>query len=285
MFDRSGRAVQTVREPAGYNSMRLSRDGRQLLFDRTDPRTTSLDIFLLETDRGAETQLTSRVGTEAYPVWGLDGNIIYMAAEGTAPRLTRRHLNSTTDAPIGPEAGGLQQPSDVSPDGQWLLYSQRTGRGDFDLHALHLADGRVIKLLESPFTETGARFSPDGRYIAFASIEAGRSNIHLIPFQTEGPRRAASTAGGVMPRWSHDGRELFYMSFTADAAHMTSVSIQLTPSLSIGKATQLFTLPIDQRWADFVLAPEGRFLAIEHVQFAGQLPITVIANWPASLGR
>jgi Tol biopolymer transport system component len=138
MVDRSGKELETVRQPAGYQSLRLSRDGRQLLFDRTDPRTTAFDVFLFETDRGAETQLTSNVGTEAYPVWGPRDTIIYMSVSGGAPRLTRRALHSGAEEPIGPDGLGLQQPSDVSPDGQWLVYSQRTTRGDFDLHGLHL---------------------------------------------------------------------------------------------------------------------------------------------------
>jgi hypothetical protein len=57
------------------------------------------------------------------------------------------------------------------------------------------------------------------------------------------------------------------------------------PSLDIGKAAPLFPLPADRTWLDFSPAPDGRFLAVQHVQSAGTKPMTIIANWPASLGR
>ena len=69
-----------------------------------------------------------------------------------------------------------------------------------------------------------------------------------MPFPSTGSRRAVSSGGGALPRWSREGRELFYVSFTTDTAHVTSAPMRLMPSLEIGKATLLFPLAPGRRW-------------------------------------
>ena len=85
-----------------------------------------------------------------------------------------------------------------------------------------------------------------------------------------------------MPRWSRDGRELFFISMVSDEAHLVKVPMRLAPSLEIGKPERLFSFPPGRRWADYEPVPDGRFLAIQFVQFRGLQPLTVIANWRAS---
>ena len=284
-FSRFGEELAALRPPAQYLSLQLSENGRQLLFDRADARTTTFDIHLLELDRGAETQITSERSTEVYPLWSPGDTLIYAVARGRAPRLHRHSLNSGRAEPLGPDVVGLQQPTDISRDGQWLLYSQRSTHGDYDLHALHLTDGKVLPLRDSTFNETDGRFSRDGRYIAFVSNETGTSHVYVMPFQQPGPRRAVSSEEGSVPRWSRDGRELFYVAASGDEAHMTAVPMTLTPAITIGKPTQLFSLPPGRRWPDFASTPDGNFIAVQHVQFAGRQPLTIVVNWPASLER
>jgi eukaryotic-like serine/threonine-protein kinase len=284
-FSRSGKELAGLRPPAPYLSLRLSESGRQLLFDRIDVRTTTYDIHLLELDRGAETQITSEPSTEVYPLWAPDDALIYAVARGGPPRLHRHSLDTGRAEPLGPDVFGLQQPTDISRDGQWLLYSQRSTRGDYDIHALHLTDGKVVPVRDSTFNETDGRFSPDGRHVAFVSNERGNSRVYVMPFQQPGVRRAVTSEEGSSPRWSRDGRDLFYVEASADEAHLTSVPMTLTPVLTIGKPTRLFSLPPGRRWVDFAPMPDGNFIALQNVQFAGLQPLTIVVNWPASLPR
>ena len=73
-----------------------------------------------------------------------------------------------------------------------------------------LRAGEPEPLLTGPFNESEARFSPDGRFIAYASKESGQFEVYVRPFPGPGGRWSISTAGGVSPEWSPNGRELFY---------------------------------------------------------------------------
>ena len=279
-FDRAGNERGTVRPSGGYLSLKLSPDGKQLLYDRANPRTGAHDLYLLEMDRGAEIQLTNEPGSEVYPHWGLGDTILYARTRGNAPRLFRRSLASALDEPVGPErTRQLQQPTDVSRDGRWLLYSQRSARGDYDIHALHLPDMKEIVLRESVSNEVDGRFSPDGKHVAYASNEGGRPNVYVMPFAAGGSRRAVSTDGGTTPRWAPDGRQLYFVSAASDEAYVSSVPIAAGAVLGIGQPSRLFPLAPGRRWGDFIPTSDGRFLAVQHLQFAGAQPLTIIVNW------
>jgi dipeptidyl aminopeptidase/acylaminoacyl peptidase len=127
------------------------------------------------------------------------------------------------------------------------------------------------------------RFSPDGRFMAFTSNESGRNEVYISPYPSTGEKTLASTAGATMPRWSRDGRELF---FVAGDRRLTAVTVRTTPSLELGSPRPLFTLPGQRVWKDYDVAADGkRFLAIvTDVRGDGQ-PLTVVLNWTAEAGR
>jgi Tol biopolymer transport system component len=280
-FDRSGRELAEVRPRAGYQGLRVVARGRELLFARADPRTTTLDVWRLELDRGVETRLTNDPGSEMFALLDGDSNMIYSAARGGAPRLYRRNLATGVDEQLVTDQPGMQMVSDLSPDGRWLLYSQRSARGNFDLLALSLSDRRVVPVRRSPADEDGGHFSRDGEYVAFISDESGRREVYLAGFQPPGAPRAVSTGGGVAPRWSADGRELFYLS----AGRIMSVPVRVARPLEIGKASVLFALPSSLPWTDFDVTPDGRFIAIVPLQYAAAQPLTVIVDWPSLANR
>ncbi len=83
-------------------------------------------------------------------------------------------------------------------------------------------------MTETPFNKGGAKISPDGRWVAYRSDESGRSRsgdgeVYIQSFQQAGKKQQISTAGGFIPRWSHDGEELF---FVAPDFTLMAVSIQ-----------------------------------------------------------
>ena len=142
----------------------------------------------------------------------------------------------------------------------------------------------------------GPRFSPDGRWVAYASGESGRSEIYVRPFVPPvGPNSAAgpaavagagqwqvSTAGGTFPVWRHDGTELYYLnpSGAMMAAPVTVTGNALAP----GAPSVLFPTRIygggvnDAQGRQYDVAPDGRFL-INTVVDEATAPITLIQNW------
>ena len=130
-----------------------------------------------------------------------------------------------------------------SSDGRHLLFSrsQRTA-GSVDIWALPLfGDHKPFPIVESPFTDTGAVFSPDGKWIAYASAEAGSTQIFVRPFPTTGGQFQISRNGGFQPLWRRDGKELFFIS---PDEKMMAASIDTAAGFQSGDPTPLFPVTV-----------------------------------------
>jgi Tol biopolymer transport system component len=283
-FDRSGRELGRLGEPGGYQNIRISPTGTQVLFDRAAPRSGSWDLWTTDLARGVETRVTSDRGPEVTPVWLRDeSGVIYGGAEGGAPRLRRRAFATGADEPLLPLAVSQQQANDISPDGRTLLFVERAPNGNFNAFTLPLSGGPPVPFITSPFFEIDFRYSPDGRAVSFIANDTGRFEVYLKGVDTSGQRLTVSGAGGIWARWSRDGRELFYMTFDGK---VMAVPVRTTPLLQVGSPKVLFTLAANATWMDFDVALDGqKFLAVVPETNPAALPLTVIANWPALLRR
>jgi Tol biopolymer transport system component len=180
--------------------------------------------------------------------------------------------------------GTLQEPDDVSPDGKVLVFSERTAGGEYDLWTLALTGSRMRSpLIQAPFNQMDARFSPNGHFLAFRSNESGQGEIYVTSFPITGAKVRVSTGGGRMPRWNRDGGELFYIS---GDGHLLSVPVRTTSSLQIGTPTPLFEFQAGKAWPDFDVSTDGkRFLAIVPDSLARNQPLTVVSNVTWEVGR
>ena len=278
-FDRTGRETGEVRPPDGYLNLRISSDGREVLFDRLTQRTRHHDLWSLDLARGSETRLTTSLDTEVTPQFGPPGTVIYTASRGSSPRLVRRVLATRVDEPVVPDAPPMQMASDVSADGKWLLYAERSDRGPYDVYALPLDGGAPVPMATTAFNEGQASFSPDGRFIALTSDETGRTEVYVAPFASPHAKRLVSTSGGSLPRWDRARRELTYVTPGSDVMSVTVTGA----SGEFGTPKALFKLAKGRVWSAYDIAPDGRFLAVIPVQTSGQQPLTVIVNWPATI--
>ena len=134
--------------------------------------------------------------------------------------------------------------------------------------------------MESPFDKKDVRFSPDGRFVGFVSDESGQAEVYVMPYPGPGERIRLSSGGARLLRWSHDGKELLYVS--ADG-HVMSLPIRTSPSLQTGTPVPLFAIQ-GKPWLNFDVAADGkRFLAVVPEIAADEQPLTVVVNWPADL--
>jgi len=274
-FDRVGREVAVVRPPGAYKELRLSADGRDLLVDRREATNGTFDVWRIELARGTESRVTSEPGTELEAVFSPDGAMIYSGTRGGPPRVFRRSV-AGVDEPLVPSLPGMQTGADISPDGKSVVYEQRAARGKFDLIVVSMVDRTLAAFHQSDADERSPRFSPDGKWVAFVSDLGGRQDVYLAPFPGTGPTRIVSPSGGVLPRWSADGREIYYVAVDGT---VFAVPIQTASGLEIGTAQPLFTRGSRARWLSYEPTRDGRFIAVEPVQYSAELPIHAILRW------
>ncbi|HEX5473373.1 MAG TPA: protein kinase [Vicinamibacterales bacterium] len=282
-FDRSGRQLSAAGPPGNYLDVSIARDGHYVLFDRTKPETGTYDIWSLDLDRGTETPVTSGRDTEVFPL-ALPGtaSMVYSLDRGELPQMYRKNLVTGRTAKLLP-ATDFQMPEDVSPDGTLLLYLDRGDNGLFDVWALPLAGGAPFPVLQTPFSKRDVRLSPDGHYLAMITNESGRDEVYVAPFPGPGQRVRVSTDGARALRWNAARHELLYLS---DQGRLISVPIRTTPELHIGTPVPLFSIERKHGWIAFDVTPDGnRVLAVVPEVRAGELPLSVVANWTAAAAR
>ena len=170
-------------------------------------------------------------------------------------------------------------PLSWSPDGRFLLYaavpgSPTTGN---DLMVLPLVGGRKpFPYLQTRFNEFYGVFSPDGRWVAYASNESGRTEVYVAAFPGPGGKRQISTTGGSAPRWRRDGKEIFYLDLNntmmAAAVNGQGAAFDVTSVKALFEARAVGESPYD------VSADGQRFLIVRAADDASAAGITVAVN-------
>lgn len=120
----------------------------------------------------------------------------------------------------------------------------------------------------------------DGTAIAFVADDTGQREVYPAAAVRGGTRVAVSGDGGALPRWSHDGKFLLYLS----RGRLMSVEMRTAPAITVGTPQLLFRLPEGTRWTDFNVTPDGkRFLSVP-ASLSAQQPLTVVLNWTSEVG-
>jgi Tol biopolymer transport system component len=278
--DRSGRTTSVVGpadDTIAYVAD-LSSDGRAAAVARNVQG--NLDVWLVDTERGGFRRLTIDPAVDGVPVLSPDGRRVIYATDGKADvyEMYERRTDRTDDATLVLETGENKNPTDWSPDGRYILYTNLTST-DNDVLALPLfGDRKPIVVARTSKAEWGGKFSPDSNWVAYSSMETERLEVYIQPFPGPGPKVQVSVGGGWNARWRRDGRELFYL---APDDRVMAVSITtLGPKLEVGSPRPLFTLTATGSRSNYEPSPDGqRFLVLTRVSEPS--PITVILNWKA----
>jgi Tol biopolymer transport system component len=256
--------------------------------------------------RSTSTRLTSHRAWDWLAAWSPDGNRIIFSSERDALAF---NLYQSISSGAGSEellykSNEDKNVQDWSSDGRFLLYSVATSGGrslvdsaNYDLWVLPLTPGnaedrKAQPYLQTEFDESQGKFSPDGRFIAYRSNASVRDEIYVEPFPKDSRRKwKVSTEGGTSPRWSGDGKELFYIS---PDSKMMAVEVSTSPDFKAGIPKALFpALPalasgIRNVTPYDVTADGKKFLIINAAGEAGApgtVPIMVVLNWRALLKK
>jgi eukaryotic-like serine/threonine-protein kinase len=285
-FDRGGKPAGAVGIPGSYSNVRLSPDGRRIAEDQTGPDGRNNAIWIHEPARGATARLTFDPSAHQAPIWSPNGKqILFSANRSLGFGLFLKNTDGSGSEEDVADLGSATpvNPLDWSRDAKYVLV--RKGN---ELWYLSWPDRVAKPLLQAKWTVRNAQFSPDGRWMAYASNETGGWEIYVSPFLNGNGKWQVSSAGGQEPRWRHDGKELFYLS--ADGK-MMAVAVKTGASFEASSPVALFQThrrqPVSsQDVFSYDVSRDGqKFLILTKVDEANAAPLSVLLNWASEMEK
>jgi Tol biopolymer transport system component len=217
----------------------LSPDGNRVAVIRTDPQTRNSDVWVYDVATGKGTPITSDAAPNTSPVWSRDGREIAYVASQNAVYRKASDGSGNEELLYRHAPGGLVVLTDWSND--WITFW--AGKVTYALPVK--GDRKPIELFSESFNVRGARFSPDGRFIAYNADESGQFQAHVGTIKgssaTKGPQISISAAAGGL-FWPQNGKELYFLAIQPDQA-MMAVDISTDPAFQAGPPRLLFKLP------------------------------------------
>ena len=253
-----------ISDPGTYRDLRFSPDGQRLAYSAWVPvDANATDLFVHDLRRDVKIRLAGNpVVAEWRPVWTSDGRfIVYSNFIPSHPSNGIHRIRA--DGSGQPEqltttpttVRVMQVPVSISPDGKYLAYQEQERNQPADIWILPLDPaGAPFRFFASPASDTLPVFSPDGRWIAYASDESGTNELYIRPFPKADAKWQVSSSGTLDEHaWSRDGSKLFFR--VGDGQSLMAATISTADgSLAIGRATSIFTLQAEnyQNWVSGV---------------------------------
>ena len=279
-FDRKGKATGVVGTPAVYGNIFLAPNERSVAVDKTDMESLNMDVWTYELQRDRSKRLTFDPAIDALPVWSPDGaRLVFGSNRGPSQDLFIKNADGAQEEKSIVTDEFNKYPSDWSKDGKYILYT----RGN-DLWFVSLPDLKSSQFLKAASVIRNGQFSPDGKWVAYASNESGKWEIYVTSFPEARGKWQVSTGGGEQPRWRGDGKELFYLS---SDSKMMAVSVGTGSNFDAGTPVALFQSTPRQPVLVYDLfvydvSRDGqRFLINTPVNQADTHPMSILLNWPA----
>jgi Tol biopolymer transport system component len=286
-FDRTGHEIEPLTPVGGYFNPRLSPDERMVAVEQFDNENAG-DIWSIDVRRKLGTRLTFDARRDSDAEWSPSGDrlawtragdsgqgeIVVQPRRGADPAVLARAAH--TEFQFGPFV------ADWSPDGRYIAITRITGLGVATLEFLPVDGGDPVRWPASGFSEANARFSPDGRWVAYESSETGAGEVYVRSFPPTGEKIRVSAQGGGQPDWRGDGRELYYL--TPD---LTLVAVAVRPAdgrLDFATPVPLFKAPVAHSGGrnHYQATADGkRFLVnvLDPTKSAGSPDVVVVLDW------
>ncbi|MGH6690754.1 MAG: TolB family protein [Gammaproteobacteria bacterium] len=239
--DRSGKVIGTIGQPEWsmlYTT--ISPDATRIAVRGQEAQKGKPSVWIIDVARGARRRLTTHPANEGQPSWSPTGDrLAYLSyRNGLGDLFVRAANGSGDDLQITSNPDLHDFAPSWSPDGKHIVFhTQHPKTGDRNVMYVSVAGDRTPKpVSDGPGQEALATFSPDGRYIAYGSNESGRWEVYVKRFPVDPSKWKVSTNGGVWPRWSGRGNELFFFEGTS----LMAAPVKLEPTFSAGTSQKLF---------------------------------------------
>ena len=268
------RETPAVVHPADEAVLGWSPDGRHLLF--SSDRTGSAGLWALPfadgRPQGSPELLRSDIGSSSSSLGLTSSGALYLhkVIDGRDIRIAPVDLNSgrLLDAPASFVQGFLAGATNPnwSPDGRYLAYAACAGNC---LVVRSVDTGQVRRLARTLPYVTPPKWAPDGSSLLAAGRDPkGRDGVYQIDLQSGSASPIVYTTSlGADPRWSPDGRKIYYVKRAAPPSI-------LERDLASGAEREVIRRP--GMWTEVNLSPDGRYLAVQTGAFALTMERTLL---------
>ncbi len=289
-YDRSGKQIEATGTPGLYLEPSVSAEGNKLAISSLAGGTGNLNIWVFDLARSTKTRLTFPPASDRQPNWAPDGKSVAFVSNRNGPP----HIYlSASDGTGAPTALAMDDASEFAPrftpDGRYVLFERLADQPNSRREiwgVLLSGDRKAFPVIQSQYDVYAPALSPDGKWLAYESRESGRPEICVIPFLHGTGKWEVSNGGGILPRWRHDGRELFYIS--TDNRIMSAEITEQESSLLIGKVQSLFRVnPVPfAGGSNYDVTGDGKKFVVASLASSQESePLALVVNWNALLKR
>lgn len=275
-MDRQGKEQAIDVPPADYVDPSISPDGRR--FVAAVRRVQEQDLVVYDIERRTMMRLSGDGVRHAAPIWDADSRHLLYDAVGEQRKLGIYRLVADGSSPPGllRELDGIGHVTSVTRDRRAALQLNHPETST-DLWILDLAGERLDRFRQGPAIERQGSFSPDGKWLAYVSNDSGKNEIYVEPVPGPGGRWRISANGGEQPRWSRDGREIFYRNGTK----MMAAAVRAMPEFTAGQPVELFDSRFDRGGAvqNYDVMPDGRRFLMVRAETPAPREIRVVIGW------
>jgi Tol biopolymer transport system component len=234
----------------------VSPDGTRALVEIGPGGGGNADIWLLGFEDDSISRLTFDEESSS-PLWMPDGRrFVWVSTIEGVEVFRSRSIDGADPVRDIARVHGVITVADVTPDGRDVLFNEY-GAVDADIWSLSI-EGEEEPRLEvgGPLGQSAGVVSPDGRWIAYVSDDAGEREVYARPWRRSGSRSQISRNGGHLPQWAPDGESLFFVS------HGAMYRVPVTPQgevLRAGAPERLFDVEAntDSSYRDVAVHPSG----------------------------
>jgi Tol biopolymer transport system component len=285
-MDRGGRPLGAPIPLERAGMIRLSPHGGRFTVSLLDPESGNQDLWLSDATGAHPTRFTFDPANDSSPVWSPDGSqLAWSSNRGGVYRVYRKAASGSGEDALLYGSDQYAFPTDWSRDGRTMLLRQMDPRTVNDVWSLTVGpQGEAQEpsaFLRTEANEVAAVFSPDGRWVAYASDESGRYEVYVRAFPSGEGRRQVSSGGGISPLWRADGGELY---FQAPDGMIMAAAVERGGAFAARSPVALFAFrPSGSLFSPYyVPSPDGqRFLVSSTVGIEPGAPLTVVLDWRA----